>query len=249
MCKTSPIVYILFAPSRSVSSHNIQLFLWAILNSNSDTPTAIVTITVTNTSWPTMASPAPGEQTPSVQIGRKRKREEDKDDEAYSIDAEGAPEDEGVRRDTNDLIPDDYDIEEDYDDDDQDDTEENDASVGEDDADHPKHDESDESFPPYAIYDDAIEDIQDKLISIPQQILNLAEDCKSNSRQLKGLRDRAQKLNHLPETEKLKIAILGGAGVGKSSLLNAVTGKPDLAKSVSIQCSMSENLSGILMNS
>lgn len=45
--------------------------------------------------------------------------------------------------------------------------------------------------------------------------------------------DRAEELRRVPTTERLTIAMLGDAGVGKSSLLNAIADTKDLAKSVS----------------
>lgn len=103
----------------------------------------------------------------------------------------------------------------------------------EDSTNHSKHDESDEPFLPCVYYDEAIEDIEERFTLIAQRISEQLEDRKSTSTALAAHKAKADELNKIPITEKIRVAILGGAGAGKSSLLNAVTGKPDLAKSVS----------------
>lgn len=178
-----------------------------------------------------MASSAPGEQDSPVYTGQKRKREDDGNDEDHDINAEDVQDESSGKMDINDLIPDD----EDGDDEEEEESDDSDANPGEENANHPTHDESDEPLPPCAIYDDAIEDIEGRLVSIPQQLIYLLEESKSSSKPIKALRAKAEQLKDVPTTDRIRIAILGGAGVGKSSLLNAVTGKADLAKSVGIR--------------
>ena len=187
-----------------------------------------------------MASPARGKQPLSVQAGQKRKREDE--DTGGKNEAEGETKDEdnddggeddsGAKVDTNTLVPDHYEPEKENDEE-QDDSDEENEDVVEDNANHPKHDESDEAFPPCAYYDEEIEDIEERFSLIPQRIFEILEDHKSSSTALAAHKEKADELSEIPITEKIRIAILGGAGAGKSSLLNAVTGKPDLAKSVS----------------
>jgi chromosomal replication initiation ATPase DnaA len=180
-----------------------------------------------------MASPVPGEQTLSVQVGQKRKREDDESDEDPDIKDVDVKDESSAKMDTNDLIPDDYELDEDDGEDQLEEFDDGGASAGDDNSNHPTHDESQEPFPLYAIYDGEIENIEEKLTSIPQRIIDLLYDSQSSSKAIKGLNSRAEALAEVPKTEKIRIAILGGAGVGKSSLLNAITGKTDLAKSVS----------------
>ena len=197
-----------------------------------------------------MASPAPGEQPPPVQAGQKRKRDDEesdakKDAEGEITDttkdglqdetnADGPEDDGGAKVDTNTLVPDHYEPDQEPDEE-QDDNDEEDENVVEDSTNYPKHDESDEPFPSCVYYDDGIEDIKERFSLIAQRIFEQLEDRKSSSKALAARKAKAEELSEIPGTEKIRIAILGGAGAGKSSLLNAVTGKPDLAKSVSLR--------------
>lgn len=178
-----------------------------------------------------MASPAPCEQAQAAQTGQKRKREDEEVDVKIDIIDDDADDEGDTRVDTNALIPDDYQLV-DEEEEDQDPSDDNDANVGEDNADHPTHNESEEKLPECAIYDDAIEDIQEVLGSILSRLQDTLSDHESKSKALKSHMEQVKKVIELPPTKKIRIAILGGAGAGKSWLLNAVTGKPDLAKSV-----------------
>lgn len=191
-----------------------------------------------------MASPAPGKQSPSVQIGQKRKRDENDNDIKHEVKhevknqtkdehgSEDVEDDGGAKIDTKTLVPENYEPEEDNEDG-ADENDEEDENAAEENANHPKHDESDEPFPSCAYYDDATKDIEERLTSIAERVYELLEDRESDSKALLSHRQKAKELSKIPVTEKIRVAILGGAGAGKSSLLNAVTGKPDLAKSVS----------------
>jgi ABC-type glutathione transport system ATPase component len=191
-----------------------------------------------------MASPAPGEQSLIVQIGQKRKRDDEETDVKHEVKNETQDEkkvktkDEDVEDDNdatvdiNTLVPDGYEREEDNNDDGNDDSDEENENVVEDSANHPKHDESDEPFPACAYYDEAIEDLNEKLTSIAERIHDVMEEHDSSSAVFAVHKGKAEDLSKFPITDKMRIAILGGAGAGKSSLLNAVTGKHDLAKSV-----------------
>jgi predicted GTPase len=195
-----------------------------------------------------MASPAPGEQPPSVQAGQKRKREDEETDVKHDIknevkneienekkaeaDDEDVEDDGGAKIDTNTLVPDDYEHAEESNDECEDSDEDNENAV-EDNANYPKHDESDEPFPACAYYDEVVDDIDEKLTSIAERVYDLLEEHNSSSATFAAHKSKAEELSKIPNTEKIRIAILGGAGAGKSSLLNAITGKHDLAKSVS----------------
>lgn len=189
-----------------------------------------------------MASPAPHEQAQTVQAGQKRKRENSEAD-INQDEQEGKDEqDEGdAKFDVNSLIPDNYEAVDDGED------EENDVDDDSDDTsdepfDCPTHEEANEPFPQCAIYDDAIAELEEKVASISQRVSDCLEAHGCTSKIVKDLLSTAENLSETPATKKIMIAILGGAGVGKSSLLNAVTGKPDLAKSVSTISVLSKSL-------
>lgn len=176
-----------------------------------------------------MASPGPSNQDQLAQVGLKRKREEedvDAKDEFQHDNGNTAIESEPV-------VPGDYEHLDDDDDDESSELEDDEENVVEEICEIPTHDDSAEPFPKCAIFDGAIEGIKERITAIPQHALARLEEhgCLSNS--LKAYASKAQKLCSLPETPKMRIAILGCAGAGKSSLLNAITGKPELAKSLS----------------
>jgi chromosomal replication initiation ATPase DnaA len=200
-----------------------------------------------------MASPGSDEQTQAAQVGQKRKREDEETDGKNEVEGEtkdnnhvieheskngndddGGEDDGGAKVDTNTLVPDHYEPEKE-DDEEQDGSDDENENAVEESANYPKHEESDEPFPHCAYYDEAIEDIEERFTLIPQRIFELLADRRSSSTALVAYKDKADELGEIPCTEKMRIAILGGAGAGKSSLLNAVTGKPDLAKSVSLR--------------
>lgn len=157
------------------------------------------------------------------QAGDKRKRDDEFEENDH--DSNFIP-------DTANLVPEDY--VEDFDDNEAEEVEsEHEVNDHEDGLDIPPHNEAMESFPEHAIYDNSIDDIKEKLTGIPPLVYNaLAQhDCKS--KQLQNLAAKAGDLSTYPNTKVLRVAVLGTAGTGKSSLLNSITDIPDLAKSVS----------------
>jgi len=174
-----------------------------------------------------MASPASSAHDQSVKLVSKRKREaEDVNNKGEHQHDEG---DATVEPDS--LVPDDYEHPEVDDDSDQIENEEDEENVIEEFSDIPTYDELAEPFPKYPIYDDKIDDIKKGITAISRQVLDRLQEYGCSS--LKSYTSKAQELCDIPETPKMKIAILGCAGAGKSSLLNAITGKADLAKSLS----------------
>jgi hypothetical protein len=173
-----------------------------------------------------MASPASGAQNPPASIGEKRKRE------AADIDSkDGFQQDDfNATGEPDSVVPDNYEHSEDDGDDQPDDQDDEENVIGE----IPEiqcHDESAEPFPKCAVYDNDVKAIEERVTAIAQQILGKVEEHGSST--LKSYTSKAQELCDLPTAPKLRIAILGCAGAGKSSLVNAIAGKVDLAKSVS----------------
>jgi len=174
-----------------------------------------------------MASPTPDVQDQSASVGGKRKREADEIDsrDEYQDGGKASVEPDSV-------VPENYEHSED-DSDDQTGDEDDEENAIEDISEIPSHDELAEPFPKCAVYDDDTEAIEERITAITQLVLDGLEEHDCLSKALKSHISEAQKLCDLPKTRKLRIATLGCAGAGKSSLLNAVTGKPDLAQSVS----------------
>jgi predicted GTPase len=169
-----------------------------------------------------MVPPTLGVSDQHVPAGGKRKREADgidSTDEYQQGDESGS------------LVPENYEHSEDDDEDDELEDEDANENVVEEVSEMPGHDESAEPLPKCAVYDGDARAIQKKVTAIPQQVLDELE--KHGCLSLKSHIVEAQRLCDPPKITKLRIAILGCAGSGKSSLLNAITGKADLAKSVS----------------
>lgn len=167
--------------------------------------------------------------------GLKRKFEDDIPDiKLEAVPEEGEEEEEdGIQVNVNSLIPDNFIATDGGQQDDENGLDDEDEIAVQEFDDHPTHDEANEPFPPYAIYDRRIGGLQERLIAIPRRFMTLAteHECKSTIAQ-KHI-NQANELLTIPEPEKYRIAILGVAGAGKSSLLNAVTGEPNMAKAVS----------------
>lgn len=96
--------------------------------------------------------------------------------------------------------------------------------------------EATEPLPERACYDKDIEGIKKRLSVIAKRAHELFATSPNTSKTATTHKTRANNLQVLPDTGKLRVAILGGAGTGKSSLLNSLTDTPELAKSVSTTC-------------
>ncbi|KAK3672926.1 hypothetical protein LTR78_007279 [Recurvomyces mirabilis] len=89
-----------------------------------------------------------------------------------------------------------------------------------------------EKFPSRAIYDDKVPAIKNSLAEIPQKVLDILLPHKCDLVHLQTHIAAAGELAHVPKSKKPRIALIGNAGVGKSSTLNALTDIPELAKSL-----------------
>ena len=175
-----------------------------------------------------MASNHAPEQQQLIQAGQKRKRE----DSDVDIKLEGDLGEGATEVDVSPWIPDDYQPA-DENDEEQHNADDDDNILEEGALDQPTYAEDDEPFSACAVYDDDMDDLQEKVIDIPDRIVDRLHDNGCNSQSLESHLNKAANLQDLPKPDRMRIAILGGAGAGKSSLLNAVTGQPDLANSVS----------------
>lgn len=187
-----------------------------------------------------MTLPAPENQGLHTQGERKRKRAKDeREDDADAQDtAPGLFEPENGENDVTDNENDNQndlpympesDEDDEYEVDENGDDHENYHEEG---AGTVTYDESQELFPACTIYNDGIPEIKTRLTRIPEELLtNLsADDIKSKSLNMHIA--TAKSICIYSDTDRVKIAILGRAGAGKSSLVNTVTNIPDLAKSV-----------------
>ncbi|KAK4963177.1 hypothetical protein LTR10_000805 [Elasticomyces elasticus] len=113
-----------------------------------------------------------------------------------------------------------------------DEEEDEDESLDGDDDDEQKHMESSEPLPNCAIYDADISDIKAKLISIPKSVMKALLPYECPGKHVQTHMGAANALLKIPDTKRLRVALIGAAGVGKSSTLNAITDIPDLANSL-----------------
>ncbi|KAK0253025.1 hypothetical protein LTS09_011935 [Friedmanniomyces endolithicus] len=113
-----------------------------------------------------------------------------------------------------------------------DDEESVDGALDDDDDDQDVYTESTESYPGYAIYDQAIPAVKDQLTNISQTVLALLQAHGDGGKHVETHLNAAKALEEVPSTKRLRVALIGNAGVGKSSTLNAITDIANLAKSL-----------------
>ncbi|KAK3612909.1 hypothetical protein LTR56_028176, partial [Elasticomyces elasticus] len=186
-----------------------------------------------------MASPAVEtkmeEPDPNLIVLGKRKRDTDTetDDVNETNEANGKiydPDDENE-----DSMPQFRDLDDGEDDDEDNELNDDDADddTPEDDDDEQQHIhvESSEAFPGCAIYDKDIPAIKKAMTGIPKKAVEVLTGQDCSGKHAKTHMRAAQTLLEILTTKRPKIALIGNAGVGKSSLLCAVTDMLNLAKS------------------
>ena len=163
-------------------------------------------------------------------LGKRKRDEDDLDDEDDTGDARGGKADDvnddadyGVDGfDANEeslFVPDDeYHAPED----DEDDLDEDNANDMESDhevdetADVPQitYSQSQETYPSCTYYDDDIPEIVERLTAIPQRVLDILSKHDCDRKHVETQRSKAEALLSVPDTTKLRIALLGDAGAG-----------------------------------
>ncbi|KAF2722141.1 hypothetical protein K431DRAFT_245903 [Polychaeton citri CBS 116435] len=93
--------------------------------------------------------------------------------------------------------------------------------------------ERQEPFPAFPVYDTGMAALKDRMVQIPVQILRLLGRLNPSSEVVQSQTHRAVRMLSLPAPRRRRIAILGDAGKGKSSLINSLTDIDDLARSSS----------------
>jgi len=130
-----------------------------------------------------------------------------------------------------------------------DDEESADGALDEDDDDQDVYTELTESYPGCAIYDRAIPAVKAQLTDISKTVVALLQAHGDGGKHVESHLSAAKALEEVPSTKRLRVALIGNAGVGmcfhilrlgqdsqqlgKSSTLNAITDIANLAKSVS----------------
>ncbi|KAK5727635.1 hypothetical protein LTR17_012595 [Elasticomyces elasticus] len=95
-----------------------------------------------------------------------------------------------------------------------------------------KYAESDEAYPECAIYDSDIAAITEMLTDIPAKVKEVLDSQDCDAKHVKSHLNAASALASIPITKRLKVALIGNSGVGKSSFLNNLCDIPELAKAV-----------------
>ncbi|TKA66048.1 hypothetical protein B0A55_09639 [Friedmanniomyces simplex] len=107
-----------------------------------------------------------------------------------------------------------------------------DEALDDDEDDEEMHMESSEPFPDCAIYDEAIPAITARLTDIPKKVVAVLQPHSHGGKHVTTHLNAANALIKVPATKRLRVALIGNAGVGKSSTLNAITDIANLAKSL-----------------
>ncbi|KAK1088438.1 hypothetical protein LTR33_000552 [Friedmanniomyces endolithicus] len=113
-----------------------------------------------------------------------------------------------------------------------DDEESADGALDEDDDDQDVYTELTESYPGCAIYDRAIPAVKAQLTDISKTVVALLQAHGDGGKHVESHLSAAKALEEVPSTKRLRVALIGNAGVGKSSTLNAITDIANLAKSL-----------------
>ncbi|KAK5718255.1 hypothetical protein LTR17_015705 [Elasticomyces elasticus] len=107
---------------------------------------------------------------------------------------------------------------------------EDDEALDDDDDDQEMHMEATEPFPACAIYDNDMPAVVAKLTGIANKAVSvlLPHDC--GGKHVTAHLAAANSLMRIPDTKRLRVALIGNAGVGKSSSLNGIVDIANLAK-------------------
>lgn len=117
---------------------------------------------------------------------------------------------------------------EDYDEDDDDASQQSKSDVEE------SYSERQEPYPACAMFDPDVPEIKLSLEGISKHALTVLEEHPCNNFLVEQFKRKAQELVTMRKPRAVRIALLGNAGAGKSSLLNSLTDIPGLAKTASL---------------
>lgn len=174
----------------------------------------------------------------------KRKREDDdngSDNEDEYLTTDGDPTDKTFLPNTEVHVPEDYQGEDESELSEMEGDSDEEHAIPDDVEEVEVYSEDQEPLPRRACYDEDIEGITKRLSDIAKKAHELFTESANKSKTAAAHKVRADQLQVLPDTGKLRVAILGDAGTGKSSLLNSLTDTPELAKSVSDPHRMLQN--------
>lgn len=112
------------------------------------------------------------------------------------------------------------------------DEDENDEDMNEIQTTHVVYNPTTETYPTCPVYHKDMPKLSSDLTEIPKKIVGILQQYACESGPVKFHQKAAEILFEIPTPKKLRVALLGDAGAGKSSVLNSLSDIPDLAKSV-----------------
>jgi len=161
---------------------------------------------------------------PPLLLG-KRKRESDEDsDDSNAEDTLFIPDESDMSLEVHETkVAENHDLlhgnDEDEEEDEVDDDDESvDDALDDDQDEQDMHMESTEPFPGHAIYDEAIPAIKAKLTNIAKEVVVLLQPHTHGGDYVKTHIDAASVLTTVPSTKRLRVALIGNAGVGTKRL-------------------------------
>lgn len=88
-------------------------------------------------------------------------------------------------------------------------------------------------MPKHVVFDKDFKQVGQDLSNRARKLKELVKQSGCENDRVKGCLEKAEMLEKIPDPTPKKIALVGDAGVGKSSLVNSLVGIPKLAKAVS----------------
>lgn len=95
-----------------------------------------------------------------------------------------------------------------------------------------EYDEGGEPWPACVAFDLDFANLKEHLSQISNTAMKIVDDSGCQSQRALSLRKNACQGTNVPRSNREKVALLGNTGAGKSSLLNSLLDRPDLARAV-----------------